>query len=96
MNELDHFVVANAARIPCTVRTLKPFWLGSDLKPWVHSSEISDAILYLAARTGLPDEEIRALKELLERLSSSLKEKSASVDHHPAPADLEENATSGQ
>ena len=79
MNELDHFVVANAARIPCTVRTLRPFWLSGKLKPWCHSSELMDAVQYLGLRAGLPDEEIRALKELLEELSSLLKEKSVSA-----------------
>lgn len=91
MKELDRFVVANSARIPCTVRTLRPFFTGGSAEPWVHSGEISDAILYLAARVELPDEEIRALKELLERLSFSLKELSVSPDHHPErTADIDE------
>lgn len=72
MHELDHIVVANAPKIPCTLRTLKPFSVAG-MKPFVHAGEVSDAILYLASRAGLPDEEIRALKELLERLSFSLK-----------------------
>jgi len=63
MNELNSFVVANAARIPCTVRTLKPFWINGEIKPWCHSGELCDAILYLSARAGLPPEEILALKE---------------------------------
>lgn len=72
--ELDHVVVANSARIPCTIRTLRPFYITEDkLKPFVHSGEISDALLYLASRAGLPVGEIHALKELLENLSSSLK-----------------------
>ena len=83
MNELDHFVVANKPRIPCTVRTLKPFWIADGRKPWVHYGEIADAILYLAVRTELPDDETHALKELLERLSSSINDYSDSPDHHP-------------
>lgn len=86
-NELDHFVVANSARIPCTVRTLKPFWLASELKPWCHSGELMDAIQYLAVRSGLPDGEVRALKELHERVSSSLKSWSDSQDPPPAHTD---------
>lgn len=84
MNDLDHFVVANSARIPCTVRTLRPFKVEGDLKPWCHSGELSDALLYLAKRVELPEEEISALKELLERLSSSLTALSASADHPQA------------
>lgn len=72
MEQLDRFIVANPARIPCTVRTLKPFFVDGSLKPWVHSAEMCDAILYLAARVGLPESETIALRELLERLSSSL------------------------
>ncbi len=81
-NKTDHFVVANAARIPCTVRTLRPFYVDGDLKPWCHSGELSDAILYLAKRIELPPAEISALKELLESLSSSLSKESASEDLH--------------
>ncbi len=80
MNELNSFVVANAAHIPCTVRTLKPFWSAGELKPWCHQAELSDALLYLAARAGLPDPEIRALKETFENLSSLLKNLSDSPD----------------
>ncbi len=81
MNELHSFVVANAAHIPCSVRTLKPFWSAGELLPWCHQGELCDAIIYLAARTGLPDEEIRALKETFENLSSSLKASSVIRDH---------------
>lgn len=35
-----------------------------------------DALLYLAARSGLQDEEVRALKELLEEVSSLLNSRS--------------------
>lgn len=80
--ELDRFVVANHSRIPCTVRTLKPFKVEGTMRPWVHSGELLDAILYLAARSGMPDDEIRALKELLERLSSLLANSSVILDHH--------------
>nr|UXQ87938.1 MAG: hypothetical protein [Microvirus sp.] len=80
--ETDHFVVANSARIPCTIRTLRPFFVNGDLKPWVHSGELSDALLYLAKRAELPASEISALKELLENLSSSLSTLSAPPDHH--------------
>jgi len=83
MEQLDRFVVANHAKIPCTVRTLKPFFVDGSLKPWVHSSEMFDATLYLASRAGLPDDEIRALKELLVRLSSLLSNLSDTPDHHP-------------
>lgn len=83
MFEADRFTVANSARIPCTVRTLKPFYIGGELKPWVHSGEISDALLYLASRAALPDDEIIALKGLLERLSSSLQALSDSEDQAP-------------
>ncbi len=81
MNELTSFVVANAAHIPCSVRTLKPFWSAGELKPWCHQGELCDAILYLAVRAGLPDPEIRALKETFENLSSSLKNSSVIPDH---------------
>lgn len=83
MNEHDRFVVANNARIPCTVRTLKPFYIVGETRPWVHSGEVSDALQYLAARAGLPPEDLHALKELLERLSSLLKDLSASAAPHP-------------
>lgn len=85
-NELNHFVVANSARIPCTVRTLRPFKIEGDLKPWCHSGEISEALLYLAKRAELPEPEITALKELLENLSSLLSALSASEDHHQVNA----------
>ena len=80
MKELDHFVVANAARIPCTLRTLRPFRLEGGTTPWVHVGEVSDSLLYLASRVALPDDEIRALKELLERLSCLIKDLSDSPD----------------
>lgn len=93
MNELDHFVVANKPRIPCTVRTLKPFWLASELKPWCHVSELLDAIQYLAVRAGMPDEAVRALKELHEELSSSLNAISDSRDQAP---EVSGDGTNGQ
>jgi len=80
MNELNSFVVANAARIPCTVRTLKPYWSAGDSNPWCHQGELADALLYLAVRSGLPDSEVRALKETFENLSSSLKNSSENPD----------------
>lgn len=83
MTELDRFVIANPSRIPCTVRTLKPFRVEGTMRPWVHSGEILDAVLYLASRAGLPDDEIRALKELLERLSYSLGNSSGLQVHRP-------------
>lgn len=83
MFEQDRFTVANSARIPCTVRTLKPYYLAGEVKPWVHSGEISDALLYLASRAALPEDEIIALKGLLERLSSSLQALSASEGQAP-------------
>ncbi|AXL14890.1 hypothetical protein [Microviridae sp.] len=90
MLEKDRFVVANFSKIPCTVRTLRPF-LSAGPNPWVHSGELMDALLYLAARSGLPDDSIRALKELLEELSYSLKTGSVSQDHLPE----ENTATEG-
>lgn len=84
MTELDRFIIANPSRIPCTVRTLKPFRVEGTMRPWVHSGEIMDAVLYLGSRAGLPDDEIRALKELLERLSCLLKDSSDSQDLHQA------------
>lgn len=85
MEQIDRFTVANHARIPCTVRTLKPFWIADSLKPWVHFGEIADAILYLAVRTGFPEDETLALKEQLERLSSSL---NALSDSQEVPLDV--------
>ena len=92
MNEITSFVVANAARIPCTVRTLKPFWSIGELKPWCHVGELCDAIQYLAVRAGLPDTEIRALKELHENLFSSLNALSDTADLVPE----DEKRTSAQ
>ena len=69
--QLDHVVVANPAKIPCSLRTLKPYYANGP-KPYVHVGQLGDAILYLASRADLPPEEIRALRELLERLSSLL------------------------
>lgn len=83
MHELDHFVVANPSRIACTVRTLKPFWTAGDLKPWCHYGQLADALLYLAVRSSMPDEEVRALKELFERLSCSLNGELGSQDRPP-------------
>ena len=93
MNELDHFVVANPARIPCSVRTLKPFWLANELKPWCHSGQLMDAIEYLAVRAGMPDDGVRALKELHEEVSSLLSAKSASEARHQEDPD---GPTNGQ
>lgn len=87
MNELDHFVVANPARIPCSVRTLKPYWLAGERKPWCHSSQLMDALQYLAVRAGMPDEEVRALKELHEELSCLLSTSSDSEDRRLAVPD---------
>lgn len=82
MNELNHFVVANPLQVPCTVRTLKPFWTAGELKPWVHMGELCEALQYLAVRSGLPDEQIRALKEQHVRLSSFIREKSGLPEAH--------------
>ena len=71
VTECDHIVVANAPRIPCSIRTLKPYYYEGP-KPFVHAGQLGDALLYLASRAALPEEDLRALKELLERLSSSL------------------------
>ncbi|AJK28294.1 hypothetical protein [Eel River basin pequenovirus] len=79
--QLDHVKLANPARIACTMRTLKPYSLNEgNLEPWVHSGEASQALLYLAARIEFA--EIHALKELLEELSSSLKNSSDTVAVH--------------
>lgn len=74
MEELDHFVVANPARIPCTARTLRPYYNAGDLKPWVSIKELFDAVQYLALRSGMPPEEISAIKELHAKLYSLLKD----------------------
>ena len=92
MDELDRITVANYARIPCTIRTLKPFF-SAGMKPFVHMGEISDALLYLAVRANMPDVEVRALKELLESLSSSISNVSVSPAHHPVD---EENTVEQQ
>lgn len=76
--EYDHVKLANTAKIACTMRTLKPYSLEENgLAPWVHSGEAMQALLYLAARIEF--DQTRALKELLEELSSSLKAASDSV-----------------
>lgn len=82
-NQLDHFVVANAARIPCTVRTLRPFYVDGDLKPWCHLGELIDALLYLAKRAELPATEILALQGLLGKLSSLISDLSEQQDLRP-------------
>ena len=81
MQELDHFVVANKPRIPCTVRTLKPYWSAGKRVPFVHYQELAEALLYLAIRAELPDAEIHALKELHEKLFSLIADLSVTEDH---------------
>ena len=83
MLEQNTFVVANYARIPCTVRTLKPFYLSGESKPWVHIDEILDAVLYLAKRIELPVDQTNALEELQGNLSYFIKNSSAIRDPVP-------------
>ena len=83
--EYDAVKLANSARIPCTMRTLKPFNVEEGLVPWVHSGEAAQALLYLATRIEF--EKTPALKELLEELSSSLKV--LQEDLAPRPVDAE-------
>jgi hypothetical protein len=83
MKELQHITVGNAARIPCSIRTLKPFEVFGNVRPWVSYGDTADTILYLASRVELQDEDLRALKDLLERLSSSLKALQDDQDQHP-------------
>ena len=74
MKEIDHIIVGNAPRIPCTIRTLKSFWQTGGLPPMTHIGELLDAVQYLALRAGFSEDRISALKELHDDLSSSLKE----------------------
>lgn len=73
MQELDHFVVANPGKIPCSVRTLRPYWNAGELKPWCHVGQLGDALEYLALRSGMDEQDISVLKEQHEKLYSLLK-----------------------
>ena len=77
----DHVKLANALRIACTMRTLKPYYVQDGFTPWIHQNEAAQALIYLAQRTGFAKTPV--LKELLEELSSFIKEESASQDPHP-------------
>lgn len=79
--------VANAARIPCSLRTLAPRGYNGNYNTWVHVGEMMDALLYLSGRLQVPEGQTRALKEALEELSSSIN--AASVSRDQAPGEKE-------
>lgn len=85
---IDHFVVANPARIPCTARTLRPFSCDDALKPWVSVGQIVSALEYLAFRAEMTEDEQSALKELHAKLYSLLKAQQGETEDSP-PANEE-------
>lgn len=92
MIELDYFVLANAGRIPCTVRTIRPYSIVGPLKPWVTLGEIASAVDYLCSRSEMQEQDRLALKELFEKLRSSLMARQAeeNVDRREETADIDE------
>lgn len=86
--ELEKFIVANPGRIGCSVRTLRPYFIEEGtLQPWVHVSELCNALQYLAGKVGFQTVELTAMQEQHEELLSLLREGSVTPDHLPEQAE---------
>lgn len=70
--EFDYVTVANSAKIPLSIRTLKPY-LSEGLPPWVALGHVIQALTYLARRISMDPAEIRVLEESLDVLYYSVK-----------------------